>query len=69
MRPAIGAAIFGIMCFNTNLSAQPDKQLNELQQRCGRLAKEVLIGNTALPYWIPNTDRPCSTMKITTAHV
>jgi len=29
------------MCFNTNLSAQPDKQLYELQQRCGRLAKEV----------------------------
>ena len=41
MRPTIGAAIVGIMCFNTNLSAQPDKQLYELQQRCSRLAKEV----------------------------
>ena len=41
MRLAIGATIVGILCFNTNLSAQPDKQLYELQQRCGRFAKEV----------------------------
>jgi hypothetical protein len=41
MRPSISIAITGLACFSTYVSAQPSKQLYELQERCGRHAAEV----------------------------
>ncbi len=41
MRPSISSAIAGLLCFSTHVSAQPNKQLYELQERCGRQAAEV----------------------------
>jgi hypothetical protein len=41
MRPSISVAIAGLLCFSTYVSAQPNKELYELQERCGRQAAEV----------------------------
>jgi hypothetical protein len=41
MRPSISVAIAGLVCFSTYVSAQPNKQLYELQERCGKRAAEV----------------------------
>src|SRR5262245_62530845 len=41
MRPSISIAITGLACFGTYVSAQPSKQLYELQERCGSHAAEV----------------------------
>jgi hypothetical protein len=41
MRPSISSAIAGLVCFSTCVSAQPNRQLYELQERCGRQAAEV----------------------------
>jgi hypothetical protein len=41
MRPFISSAIAGLVCFSTYVSAQPNKQLYELQERCGKRAAEV----------------------------
>jgi hypothetical protein len=41
MRPFISSAIAGLVCFSTYVSAQPNKQLYELQERCGRQAAEA----------------------------
>jgi len=37
----ISVAIAGLLCFSTNISAQPNKKLYELQERCGKRAAEV----------------------------
>jgi hypothetical protein len=34
-------AIAGLLCFSTYASAQPNKELYELQERCGKRAAEV----------------------------
>jgi hypothetical protein len=41
MRPSISVAIAGLVCFSTYVSAQPNKQLSELQERCSRQAAEA----------------------------
>jgi hypothetical protein len=43
MRLAISGVIAGLLCFSTYVSAQQNKEKYELQERCGRLAAEVLI--------------------------
>jgi hypothetical protein len=42
MRASIGVAIAGLVWFNSYVSAQPNKELYEPQERCGKLAAEVL---------------------------
>jgi hypothetical protein len=41
MRASISLAIAGLLCFSTYISAQPNKELYELQERCGKRAAEV----------------------------
>jgi hypothetical protein len=41
MRPFIASAIAGLVCVSTYVSAQPNKQLHEQQERCGKRAAEV----------------------------
>jgi len=41
MRPSISVAIAGLFCFSAYVSAQPNKQSYELQERCGKRAAEV----------------------------
>ena len=41
MRPSISVAIAGLLCFSAYVSAQPNKDLYELQERCGKRAAEV----------------------------
>jgi hypothetical protein len=41
MRLSISSAIAGLVCVSTYVSAQPNKQLYELQERCGRQAAEA----------------------------
>jgi hypothetical protein len=41
MRPFIASAIAGLVCVSTYVSAQPNKQLREQQERCGKRAAEV----------------------------
>ena len=41
MRPSISVAIAGLLCFSAYVSAQTNKQLYELQERCGKRAAEV----------------------------
>jgi hypothetical protein len=41
MRPSISVAITGLLCSGTYASAQPNKVLYELQERCGKRAAEV----------------------------
>jgi hypothetical protein len=41
MRPSISVAIAGLLCFSAYVSAQPNKQSYELQERCGKRAAEV----------------------------
>jgi hypothetical protein len=41
MRASIGVAIAGLAWFSSNVSARPNKELYELQERCGKLAAEV----------------------------
>jgi hypothetical protein len=41
MRPSISFAIAGLVCVSTYVSAQPNKQLHEQQERCGKRAAEV----------------------------
>ena len=41
MRPSISVAIAGLLCFSAHVSAQPNKDLYELQERCGKRAAEV----------------------------
>jgi hypothetical protein len=41
MKPSISSAIAGLLCFSTYASAQPNKELYELQERCGKQAAEV----------------------------
>jgi hypothetical protein len=36
----ITVAVAGLLCFSTNISAQPNKVLYELQERCGKRAEE-----------------------------
>jgi hypothetical protein len=40
MRASISVAIAGLLCFSTYVSAQPNKELYELQERCGKRAAE-----------------------------
>ena len=40
MRAAISIAIAGLLCSSTYVSAQPNKDLYELQERCGKRAAE-----------------------------
>jgi hypothetical protein len=65
MRPSISSAIAGLVYFSTYVSAQPNKQLHELQEGCGCQAAEVFQREYG-----PGADRQdeqtCSTMKITT---
>jgi hypothetical protein len=37
----VSIAIAGLLCFSTYVSAQPNRQLYELQERCGKRAAEV----------------------------
>jgi len=41
MRASISVAIVGLLCFSPYVSAQPNKELYELQERCGKRAAEV----------------------------
>ena len=41
MRPCISVAIAGLLCFSAYVSAEPNKQWYELQERCGKRAAEV----------------------------
>ena len=41
MRPSISVAIAGLLCFSAYVSAQPNKELYELQERCAKRAAEV----------------------------
>jgi hypothetical protein len=41
MRPSISVAIAGLLCFSAYVSAEPNKQSYELEERCGKLAAEV----------------------------
>jgi hypothetical protein len=41
MRPSISVAIAGLLCFSAYVSAQPNTQLYELQERCGKRAAGV----------------------------
>src|SRR5215510_10667019 len=41
MRPSISVAIAGLLCLSAYVSAQPNKQSYELQERCGKRAAEV----------------------------
>jgi hypothetical protein len=41
MKPSISSAIAGLLCFSTYASAQPNKELYELQERCEKQAAEV----------------------------
>jgi hypothetical protein len=41
MRASISVAIAGLLCFSTYASAQPNKVLYELQERCGKRAEEL----------------------------
>jgi hypothetical protein len=41
MKASISVAIAGLLCFSTYVSAQPNKELYELQERCGKRAAEV----------------------------
>src|SRR5262245_21739046 len=41
MRPSISIAIAGLLWFSTYVYAQPNKQLYEQQERCGKRAAEV----------------------------
>jgi hypothetical protein len=41
MRLFISAAIVGLLCCSTHVSAQPNKQVYELQERCSKRAAEV----------------------------
>jgi hypothetical protein len=41
MRASISVAIAGLLCFSSHVAAQPNKELNELQERCGKRAAEV----------------------------
>jgi hypothetical protein len=41
MRSSISVAIAGLLCFSAYVSAQPNKQSYELQERCGKRAAEV----------------------------
>jgi hypothetical protein len=41
MRPSIRVAITGLLCFSAYVSAQPNKQSYELQERCAKRAAEV----------------------------
>jgi len=41
MRASIGAAIAGLLWFSSYVSAEPKKELYELQERCGKRAAEV----------------------------
>jgi len=41
MRASISLAIAGLVWFSTYLSAQPNKEVYELQERCGKRAAEV----------------------------
>jgi len=38
---SISIAIAGLLCFSTYASAQPNKQVYELQERCGKRAAEI----------------------------
>jgi hypothetical protein len=40
MRASISVAIAGLVWFSTYASAQPNKELYELQERCGKRAEE-----------------------------
>ncbi len=40
MRASISVAIAGLVWFTTHVSAQPNKELYELQERCGKRAEE-----------------------------
>ena len=40
MRASISIAIAGLVWFSTYVSAQPNKELYELQERCGKRAEE-----------------------------
>jgi hypothetical protein len=41
MRASIIVAVAGLLCFSTYASAQPNKVLYELQERCGKRAEEL----------------------------
>jgi len=41
MRPSISVAIAGLLCFSAYVSAQPNKQSYELEERCGKRAAEA----------------------------
>jgi len=41
MRASIIVAVAGLLWFSTYVSAQPNKELYELQERCGKRAAEV----------------------------
>jgi len=41
MKASINVAIAGLLCFSSHVSAQPNKELYELQERCGKRAAEV----------------------------
>jgi hypothetical protein len=65
MRLAISVAIAGLLCFSTYVSAQPN--IRNCKSDAASVRRKSLLGNTALPYWIPTTKRRCSITKITTA--
>jgi hypothetical protein len=41
MRTSTSIAIAGLLCFSTLVSAEPNKELYELQERCGKRAEEI----------------------------
>jgi hypothetical protein len=41
MRPSISVAIAGLIWLTTYVSAQPNKEVYQLQERCGKRAAEV----------------------------
>ena len=55
-------AIAGLVWCSTHVSAQPNKELYELQERCGKRATEVFKREYGTPKY-----GLCSIMKITTA--
>src|SRR5262245_37904464 len=41
MRASTSIAIAGLLCVSTQISAQPNKELYELRERCGKRAEEL----------------------------
>ena len=51
MRASVSIAIAGLVWFNTYVFAQPDKELYELQERCGKRAAELFKQDYGRPVY------------------